>query len=63
MFDELAKNIALQYGALGVLVAVLIFGNIIQWRRSVKQQDAFFDQSVETTAALVELTIFIRGKK
>lgn len=63
MLDEIAKNIALQYGAIGLLVAVLILGNVIQWRRSTKQQDDYFEQSVQTTAALVELTIFIRGKK
>lgn len=62
MLDYIAQNIAVQYGALGLLVGCLVLGNVILWRRLVKLQDDYSEQIMATTAALVELNVLLRGR-
>lgn len=61
--ESLVSNLPVQYGALGILIVFLTIAIVALWRRMNKQQDDFFEQSVQTTDALVELNTLIRDRK
>lgn len=69
MLEGLVTDLQAQ-GPWGVLAAILLVGNVVQWKRSTKKDEDmskerrdWFEQSVETTAALVELNVLFRQKK
>lgn len=62
MAEEITHNVAAQWGAIGILVAVLLGACIALWRRLVKIQDDYFEQTVQHTAVLVELNVLIRNR-
>lgn len=63
MDGEIAHNVTAQWGAIGILVTVLAAAVIALWRRLVKIQDDYFEQTVQHTAVLVELNVLIRNRQ
>lgn len=62
MPDDIAHNLPAQWGAVGILVLLLVGAVIALWRRLVKLQDDYFDQTVQHTAALVEINVVLRNR-
>lgn len=67
MLNDLAQNLATQYGALGLLIGLLIVANVIQYRRSIVERDehrqdqrAYLEHSIASTAATVEVRVMIQ---
>jgi hypothetical protein len=61
--DGIIASLTADRGILGLSVGVLLIAIAALWRRLVKVQDAYFEQSVQTTAALVEFNMLWRTKK
>ena len=61
--ENVITNLPVQYGSLGLLILALITAIVVLWRQLVKERDDYFEQSVQTTAALVELNVLIRDRK
>lgn len=62
MDNEIAHNVTAQWGAVGILVILLVGACVALWRRLVKIQDDYFEQTVQNTAVLVELNVHIRNR-
>ncbi len=63
MIDEIARNLIAQWGMIGVILVCLGGVVIALWRRLVKIQDDYFEQTVQHTAVLVELNVLIRNRQ
>lgn len=63
MADDIAHNVAAQWGAIGILMSALMGAVVVLWRRLVKLQDDYFDQTVAHTAALVEINVVLRNRR
>lgn len=68
MPETIANDLVAQWGAVGLLVACLVGAVVVLWRRLIQREDELTkhlsesgERLSENTAAMVELTMFIRG--
>lgn len=51
------------HGPWGILAAVLLAANVVQWKRAVKERDDFSDKLQGFISVLVEINVIVRNKK
>lgn len=60
--DALTNNLIEHYGVCGLISAVLLTAIVTLWRQFVRERRENFEHSVEQTAVLVELNVFLRNR-
>lgn len=61
MLDAIINDLP-THGPWGMLAAVLLAANIVQWKRGVKERDDFSEKLQGFISVLVEINVFVRAK-
>lgn len=51
------------HGPWGILAAILLVANVMQWKRGVKERDDFSEKVEGFISVLVEMNVYIRNKQ